>query len=181
MCNILNMYIKGLVLSFQWCLMNVTLILIATFIMHHIWYTTPSSGQGWLDRVSSTVFIALGLGGRSVSFGDRNASLGGFRFEGNWYREMLWWLKIVQWFWGNSVRDTFLQIPLVRSISVISLISTDAPLYKAYRYVPPQRVRFFAVLVWKRLKTFPICLESGIVFEGATVVYEHICQVVLND
>ena len=76
------MYIKSLVLSFQWCLTNVTLKLIATFIMHHI-YTTPFSGQGWLDRVSSTVFIALGLGGRSVSFGDRNASLGGFRFEGN--------------------------------------------------------------------------------------------------
>ena len=46
-------------------------------------YTTPSSGEGWLDRVSVTVFIALGLGGRSVSFGDRNASLGEFRFEGN--------------------------------------------------------------------------------------------------
>ena len=79
------MYIKGLVLSVQWCLTNVTLILIATFIMHHIKYTntTPSSGEGWLDRVSSTVFIALGLGGRSVSFGDRNASLREFRFEGN--------------------------------------------------------------------------------------------------
>ena len=33
-------------------------------------YNTPSSGEGWLDRVSSTVFIALGLEGRSVSFGD---------------------------------------------------------------------------------------------------------------
>ena len=52
-------------------------------------YTTPSSGEGWLDRVSSTVFIALGLGGRSVSFGDRNASLGELRFEGNCYPEML--------------------------------------------------------------------------------------------
>ena len=85
------MCIKNLVLSFQWCLTNVTLILIATFIMHHIKYTntTPSSGEGWLDRVSSTVFIALGLGGRSVSFGDRNASLGEFRFEGNCYPEML--------------------------------------------------------------------------------------------
>ena len=41
-------------------------------------YTTPSSGEGWLDRVSSTIFIALGIGGRSVSFGDRNASLGEF-------------------------------------------------------------------------------------------------------
>ena len=51
--------------------------------MHHIKYTTPSSGEGWLNRVSSTVFIALGLGGRSVSFGDRNASLGEFRFEEN--------------------------------------------------------------------------------------------------
>ena len=66
------MYIKGLVLSVQWCLTNVTLILIATFIMHHIKYTntTPSRGEGWLDRASSTVFVALGLGGRSVSFGD---------------------------------------------------------------------------------------------------------------
>ena len=52
-------------------------------------YNTPSSGEGWLDRVSSTGFIALGLEGRSVSFGDRNASLGEFRFEGNWYPEML--------------------------------------------------------------------------------------------
>ena len=57
------------------------MILIATFIMHHI--NSPSSGEGWLDRVSSTAFIVLGLGGRSVSFGDRNASLGEFRFEGN--------------------------------------------------------------------------------------------------
>ena len=46
-------------------------------------YTTPSSREDWLDRVSSTVFIALGLGGRFVSFGDRNASLGEFGFEGN--------------------------------------------------------------------------------------------------
>ena len=55
-------------------------------IVHYVYYascTTPSSVEGWLDRVSSTVFIALGLGGRSVNFGDRNASLGEFRFEGN--------------------------------------------------------------------------------------------------
>ena len=51
--------------------------------VYHASYTTPSSGEGWLDRISSTVLIALGLGGRSVSFGDRNASLGEFRFEGN--------------------------------------------------------------------------------------------------
>ena len=51
--------------------------------VYYVSYTTPSSREGWLDRVSSTVFIALGLGGRSVSFGDRNASLGEFRSEGN--------------------------------------------------------------------------------------------------
>ena len=56
------------------------------YIDHFVYYasyTTPSSGKGWLDRVPSTVFITLGLGGRSVSFGDRNTSLGKFRFEGN--------------------------------------------------------------------------------------------------
>ena len=26
-----------------------------------------------------------------------------------------------------------------------------------------------------------VILESGVVFEGATVVYEHVCQLVLND
>ena len=51
--------------------------------VYYVSYTTLSRGEGWLDRVSSTVFIALGLAGRSVSFGDRNASLGEFRFEGN--------------------------------------------------------------------------------------------------
>ena len=45
--------------------------------------TTPSGREGWLDRVSSTDFIALRLGGRSVSLGDRNGSLGKFRFEEN--------------------------------------------------------------------------------------------------
>ena len=52
-------------------------------IDRYVYYASYTSGEGWLDRVSSTVFIALGLGGRSVSFGDRNASLGEFRFEGN--------------------------------------------------------------------------------------------------
>ena len=74
----------------------------------------------------------------------------------------------------------------MRSISVISLISTDAvcgmcyeegggkggtSLYKPFRYVPPQRVRF--------LRRFG--LESGIVFRRATVVYEHICRLVPNE
>ena len=33
-----------------------------------VYSTTPSGGEGRLDRVSSIVFIALGLGGRFVSF-----------------------------------------------------------------------------------------------------------------
>ena len=44
-------------------------------------------------------------------------------------------------------------------------------LYKPFRYVPPQRVRF--------LRRFG--LESGIVFRRATVVYEHICRLVPNE
>ena len=77
-CNIL-MYIKGLVYRFS------------DVLRMSLWYwslrllyasnTTPSSGEGWLDRVSSTVFIALGLGGGSVSFGDRNASPGDLDFK----------------------------------------------------------------------------------------------------
>ena len=71
----------------------------------------------------------------------------------------------------------------MRSISVISLISTDAvcgmcsgggggtSLNNPFRYVPHQRVR--------SLRHFG--LESGIVFRGATVVYEHICRLVLNE
>ena len=73
----------------------------------------------------------------------------------------------------------------MRSISVISLISIDAvcgmcygggggggtSIYKPFRYVPPQRVRF--------LRRFG--LESGLVFRGATVVYEHICRLVPNE
>ena len=55
------------------------------------------------------------------------------------------------------------------------------PLYKPFRYVPPQRVRFLRHFGLKTVKDFAhFGLESGIVFEGATVVYEHICQLVLN-
>ena len=75
----------------------------------------------------------------------------------------------------------------MRSNSIISLISTDAvcsmcyggrgreegatPLYKPFRYVPPQRVRFLRRFGLKTVKDFAhFGLESGIVFEGATVV-----------
>ena len=85
----------------------------------------------------------------------------------------------------------------MRSISVISLISTDGvysmcyggrreeratPLYKPFRYVPPQRVRFLRRFGLKTVKDFAhFPLESCIVFEGVTVVYEHICRLVLNE
>ena len=62
--------------------MNVTLIMIATFIMHHIYAPLLIEKAGWIE-FPVLFFIALGLGGRCVSFGDRNASLGEFRFEGN--------------------------------------------------------------------------------------------------
>ena len=57
------------------------MILIATFIMHHITALLVEKA-GWIE-FRAIVFIVLGLGGRSVSFGDRNASLGEFRFGGN--------------------------------------------------------------------------------------------------
>ena len=56
------------------------------------------------------------------------------------------------------------------------------PLYKPFRYVPPQRVRFLRHFGLKTVKDFAhFGLESGIVFEGPTVVHEHICQLVLNE
>ena len=49
------------------------------------------------------------------------------------------------------------------------------PLYKTCRYVPPQRVRFLHRFGLKTGVDFAhFCLESGMVFEGATVVYERI-------
>ena len=82
----------------------------------------------------------------------------------------------------------------MRSISVISLISTDTacsmcyrrgggtPLYKPYRYVPPQKVGDLRRFCLKTVKDFAhFGLESGIVFEAATVVYGHICRLVLNE
>ena len=48
-------------------------------------------------------------------------------------------------------------------------------LYKLYRYVPPHWVGFLRRFVWKRVG-FAHCgrLESGMVFEGTTGVYERI-------
>ena len=49
------------------------------------------------------------------------------------------------------------------------------PLYKPYRYVPPQRVRFLCRFGLKTGIDFAhFDLESGVVFEGATGVYGRI-------
>ena len=47
------------------------------------------------------------------------------------------------------------------------------PLYKPYRYVPPQRVGFLGLFGLKTGTHFAhFGMESGMVFEGATGVYE---------
>ena len=56
------------------------------------------------------------------------------------------------------------------------------PLYKPYRYVLPQRVGFLRRLGLKTsIDLAHFGLESGMVFEGATVVYEHICRLIPNE
>ena len=53
----------------------------------------------------------------------------------------------------------------------------STPLYKPYRYVPPQRVGFLCLFGLKTGIHFaPFGLESGVVFEGTTGVYERILQ-----
>ena len=49
------------------------------------------------------------------------------------------------------------------------------PLYKPYRYVPPQRVRFLRLFGLKTDIDFAhFSLEWEMVFEGITVVYKRI-------
>ena len=51
----------------------------------------------------------------------------------------------------------------------------DTPLYKPYRYVPPQRVGFLRRFGLKTGTEFAhFSLESGMVFEETTQVYERI-------
>ena len=86
----------------------------------------------------------------------------------------------------------------MRRDSVVSLISTEyavcnmcygewgggggSLIYKPFRYVPPERVRSLRRFGLKTVKDFThFGLESSIVFEGATVVYGHICRLVLNE
>ena len=57
------------------------------------------------------------------------------------------------------------------------------PLYKPYRYVPPQRVGFLRRLGPKTGIDFAhFGLESGMVFKGTTEVYERIyCFLIPNE
>ena len=51
------------------------------------------------------------------------------------------------------------------------------PLYKPYRYEPPQRVGFLRRFGLKTGIVFPhIVLELGMVFEETTGVYKRICH-----
>ena len=51
----------------------------------------------------------------------------------------------------------------------------DSPLYKPYRYVPPQRVGFLHRFGLKMAIDFAhFGLESGMVFEETMRVFEHI-------
>ena len=53
----------------------------------------------------------------------------------------------------------------------------STPLYRPYRYVPPQRVRFLGRFGLKTCKEFAhFGLELGMVFEETTGVYERICR-----
>ena len=47
----------------------------------------------------------------------------------------------------------------------------DTPLYLPKRYVPPQRVCFWAVLVWKRVQTFLFWSEFSYGFRGNAWTY----------
>ena len=52
-------------------------------------------------------------------------------------------------------------------------VGGGTPLYKPYRYVPPQRVGFLGIFGLKTGTHFAhFDMESGMVFEGTTRVYE---------
>ena len=55
------------------------------------------------------------------------------------------------------------------------------PLYKLYKYVPPHQVEYLRHFGLKKGIHFAdFGLESGMVFEGTTGVYEHICHKLLQ-
>ena len=51
-----------------------------------------------------------------------------------------------------------------------------APLYRPYRYAPPQRVWFWRCFGLKKGSDFAhFSLESGMLYKGTSVVYECVC------
>ena len=65
--------------------------------------------------------------------------------------------------------------PTLRRIENVKKILGGTPLYKLYRYVPPHWVGFLRRFGLKTGKHFAhFGLESDIVFEGITGVYERI-------
>ena len=68
------------------------------------------------------------------------------------------------------------------TITSISSIPGDAPLYKPYRYVPPYRVWFLHRFGLKTAIHFAhFSLESGMVFEGTTGMYEKLIASIPNE
>ena len=65
--------------------------------------------------------------------------------------------------------------PTLRRIENVKKILGGTPLYKLYRYVPPHWVGFLRRFGLKTGIDFAhFGLESGMVFEGTTGVYERI-------
>ena len=57
---------------------------------------------------------------------------------------------------------------------IITLILSTYPLYKPYKLEPPQRVGFWAFLVWKRVYTLPILVWNRLQFSRELgVAYER--------
>ena len=54
----------------------------------------------------------------------------------------------------------------VKLFSLLSRGGGGTPSYKLHRYVPPQQLGFWAVLVWKRVHTLPILVWNRVWFSG---------------
>ena len=75
----------------------------------------------------------------------------------------------------NSEEGCNLFVNLRKTVCTVVLPREGTPLYKLYRYVPPHRVGFLRRFGLKTGIHFAhFGLESGMVFEGTTGVYERI-------
>ena len=69
----------------------------------------------------------------------------------------------------------FINLSVIQFIVVVENFPGGTPLYKRYRYMPPHRVEFlhrFGLRTGIHLAYFD--LESGMVFDGTSGVYERI-------